>query len=164
MTQLKTIQVPLATGKQKRRKETRSQFAALPYRVRDDGEVEVLLVTSRGTRRWILPKGWPMRGLTPAETALQEAWEEAGVRGRATDHCLGFYSYEKWFSPKSQVPCVVSVFPVEVEELADDFPEKGERKRKWFTRKKAAQKVDEAELRSIIKSFNPELLKGSAHR
>jgi len=60
--------------------EVRTQFAALPFRVKED-KVQVLLITSRGTGRWIVPKGWPMEGKTPAESALQEAWEEAGVQG-----------------------------------------------------------------------------------
>ena len=74
--------------------DMRTQFAALCHR-RRAGRTEVLLVTSRGTGRWIAPKGWPVAGLTPAETALQEAWEEAGVRGRVEDLCLGLYSYVK---------------------------------------------------------------------
>jgi len=77
-----------------RKGEVRSQFAALCYRIKR-GKVQVLLVTSRGSKRWIVPKGWPMEGKTPAASAKQEAWEEAGVYGRSVGSCLGVYSYAK---------------------------------------------------------------------
>jgi 8-oxo-dGTP pyrophosphatase MutT (NUDIX family) len=60
----------------------RIQYAALPYRARGKSELEVMLVTSRGSRRWIIPKGWPKRGIPAHDTAAKEAFEEAGVIGR----------------------------------------------------------------------------------
>ena len=151
-----TLQVPLRIAGASKR-ETRTQFAALPYRRAKDRKAgfEVLLVSSRDTGRWIVPKGWPMDGVTPAAAAAQEAWEEAGVRGKVSDQCLGLYSYAKWLDEELSLPCIVAVFAVEVQRLDDDFPEAGMRKRKWFSPKKAAAKVEEAELQQIIRNFDP---------
>jgi len=141
------------------KRDLRAQFAALPYRI-DDGMTEILLITSRDTARWILPKGWPMAGKTPAEAATAEAWEEAGATGRMHDVCLGHYSYRKVFSEQDDLACIVAVFPLQVEKLADSFPESGQRRRQWFSPKKAASLVDEPELKRILKRFTPE---GLAH-
>lgn len=140
-----------------RKTDVRSQFAALCYRMRK-GEPEVLLITSRGSQRWIIPKGWPMAERTPAKAALQEAWEEAGVKGRVFDRCLGLFSYTKDISETESLPCVALVYPVFVTSLEKDYPEKGERRRKWFSPKKAAGKVAEPELKKILKTFDPRLL------
>lgn len=139
------------------KRETRTQFAAICYRTAKSksGGTEILLVTSRHTGRWIIPKGWPMDGMRPAAAAAQEAWEEAGVRGRAVDHCLGLYAYDKWIDSSLSLPCIVAVFPVEVRKLDKSFPEVGERKRKWFSPKKAASKVDEPELKTLLMHFDP---------
>ena len=72
-----------------------NQVAAIPVRRRDDGNLEVLLVTSRETRRWIVPKGWPWPEVSDHEAAAAEAWEEAGVRGRILADGLGTYTYDK---------------------------------------------------------------------
>ncbi|WP_425045956.1 NUDIX hydrolase [Primorskyibacter sp. S87] len=135
-----------------------TQFGALCYRI-DDGKPQVLLVTSRGTGRWILPKGRPIEGLNPAETAAQEAWEEAGVVGKPRDHCLGFYPFEKDRDENGYVPCAVLVYPVRVQKMTDDFPERGQRRIKWFSRKKAASAVGEPELSRILLSFDPRRLR-----
>lgn len=138
-----------------RKRETRAQFAALCYRIVKD-RPQVLLVTSRDTGRWVIPKGWPIDGMTPAETASIEAWEEAGAEGRAVDIALGIYSYDKFLDDEGiVVPCMVTVFPFKVKHLANDFPEEDVRKRKWFTLKKAAQRVNEADLAQIILRFDP---------
>lgn len=134
----------------------RTQYAALCYRMSRD-KPEVLLVTSRGTGRWLVPKGWPMSGHTPAETAAKEAWEEAGVIGKVKDTCLGLFSYQKVIEDGQDLPCVVMVYPVTVKSLAVRFPEMGQRKRKWFTPKKAAQKVAEPELARILSDFDPKI-------
>lgn len=157
MGSMKTYQAPLRIGGVPKR-ETRTQFAALCFR-RRKSEVEVLLVSSLATGRWIIPKGWPMDGLTPADAALQEAYEEAGVRGTAIDHCVGLYSYNKWIDDETSLPCVVAVFPVEVKRLEDEFPEAGQRKRKWFSPKKAAARIKEVELKQILREFDPARLK-----
>jgi 8-oxo-dGTP pyrophosphatase MutT (NUDIX family) len=149
-------QTPLRIGAAAKR-ETRTQFGALCYRRTDAKKsgVEVLLVSSRDTGRWIIPKGWPVDGETPAAAAAMEAWEEAGVRGRVYETCIGHYSYHKWIDEEMSLPCIVAVFAVEVLRLDDDYPEAAERKRKWLTPKKAAQRVEEEELRHIILSFDP---------
>lgn len=139
------------------KRETRTQFAAICYRRSKSKKqgIEILLVTSRDTQRWIIPKGWPMDGLTPAASATQEAWEEAGVRGRSHDHCVGLYSYDKWIDTSLSLPCIVAVFPVEVHKLDKEFPEAALRKRKWFSPRKAAEKVDEPALKTLLMHFDP---------
>lgn len=139
------------------KRDVRTQFGALCWRRKDD-EVQVLLITSRRRKRWVLPKGWPMDGATPAEAALTEAWEEAGVEGAAKPVCLGIYSYDKELDDDTVMPCVVAVFPVKVKELADMWPEKPERQRKWVAPKKAAALVDEPELAAILAAFDPSKL------
>lgn len=136
----------------------RTQYGALCYRVRKD-KVQVLLVTSRGTGRWIIPKGWPIPGSSPAEAAAREAWEEAGVLGRLRDICLGIYSYAKRQPHGRPLPCVVAVYPVKVRKLEDDYPEAKERRRKWVSLKKAASLVEEPELAALLRGFNPAMLR-----
>jgi len=134
--------------------QVRTQFAALCYRVKKQ-KVQVLLVTSRGTKRWIVPKGWPMDAMTPAASALQEAWEEAGVIGRNAGGCLGVYSYEKGIGPNDDLPCLAMLYPVAVRSLAKKYPEAGQRRRRWVSRKKAARLVAERELSRLILDFDP---------
>lgn len=144
------------------KRDPRTQFAGLPFRVvkgKKGKRVEVLLVTSRETKRWIIPKGWPMDGMTPAEAAAQEVWEEAGARGRSYDICLGLYSYRKWMSEDLSLPIIVAVFPVKVRSLEDDYPEVAQRRRKWFGLKKAASKVEERDLRQLIATFSVDRLR-----
>lgn len=136
------------------KRETRVQFAALCYRYKND-KLQVLLITSRQRGRWILPKGWPENGLTPAKAALREAFEEGGVKGTAIDTCVGVYNYSKIRGPMAGMPKVVMVFPVAVDKLVKSYPEANERRRKWFGRKAAAARVDEPQLRKILKSFDP---------
>ena len=138
--------------------DVRTQFSALCFRVRR-GKPEVLLVTSRGSGRWIVPKGWPIDGKTPADSAAQEAWEEAGVIGRPFDRCLGLYSYVKTLVENRDSPIVALVYPIKVKSLAKKFPEEGQRVRKWFSMKKAAALVAEPELARILKDFDPKGLR-----
>ncbi|MEL6564346.1 MAG: NUDIX hydrolase [Pseudomonadota bacterium] len=146
-------QLPLSFGKG-HKTDVRTQFAALCYRVKGD-KVQVLLVTSRGTGRWILPKGWPINNKTPSESAAQEAWEEAGVIGRPDPRPLGLFSYVKTTGAEAGWPCVAMVYAVRVKSLESDFPEAGQRKRKWVSRKKAAAMVGEPELARILRDFDP---------
>lgn len=139
--------------------EVRSQFGALCYRVRR-GKTQILLVTSRGTGRWIVPKGWPVPDATPAETAAAEAYEEAGVAGEVHSLCLGVYDYAKGLDDGACLPCVVALYPLRVKSLLRKFPERGQRKRKWVSRKRAAAMVGEAELGALILSFSPSGQKG----
>ncbi len=138
------------------KRDVRTQFGALCYRIRE-GKVQILLITSRGRGRWIIPKGWPMDGETPAGAGATEAYEEAGVVGKLSDNVLGFYAYSKGHAGY-RLPCVVAVFPLKVTKVLKSYPEKGERRRKWVSQKKAVQMVGEPELRRIIKDFDPRLL------
>ena len=135
------------------KRAVRTQFGALCYRL-NDGKVEVLLITTRRSGRWIIPKGWPMDGQTPAGAAATEAWEEAGVTGKLSHQVLGFYAYDKGYGG-DRMPCVVAVFPLKVKKIAKDFPEAKQRRRKWVSQKKAATMVEQPELRALIKAFDP---------
>jgi 8-oxo-dGTP pyrophosphatase MutT (NUDIX family) len=146
-------QLPISVGGAKK-SDVRTQFAALCYRVVKK-KVKVLVISSRGTGRWIVPKGWPMDGKTPADAALQEAWEEAGVIGKVVSAPLGLYSYQKVRDDAPDFPCVAVVYAVKVKSLAKEFPEAGERRVKWVGRKKAARLVDEPELSRILRDFDP---------
>jgi 8-oxo-dGTP pyrophosphatase MutT (NUDIX family) len=132
---------------------TARQFAALPYRRGKSGNIEVLLVTSRETRRWIIPKGWPISGVKPHDLAALEAMEEAGVTGEVEDEPIGAYRYEKKRSDGTIVMCTVDTFALKVEERMPTWPEQDERERKWFSLDEAAQKVQEPELRVLIKKL-----------
>lgn len=154
LTKIKQEPIDLENG---RKRDVRTQFGALCYRVQN-GDVQVLLITSRESRRWIIPKGWPMDGETPADAATTEAWEEAGVIGKTKNACVGIYTYSKRIDKTQSLPCVVAVFPIKVKALKKNFPEKGERKRKWVSLKKAAKLVDERDLGQIIKHFSPKNL------
>jgi len=158
MARKPTIQAPLRIAAAAKR-ETRTQFAVLPYRLKKKGALEVLLISSLDTGRWIVPKGWPIDGLRPSEAAAQEAWEEAGIRGRVYDDVLGLYSYSKWLDEELSLPCIVLVFALEVSRSDEVFPEAGQRKLKWMSQKKAAQLVDEPELKQIIAGFDPARLR-----
>jgi 8-oxo-dGTP pyrophosphatase MutT (NUDIX family) len=135
----------------------RTQVGALCWRRAPAGP-EVLLVTSRETGRWVIPKGWPIADLTAEAAALREAWEEAGVRG-AAGAAVGLFTYDKVVNREARrpeaVPCVVAVFAVEVTERAKDFPEAGQRRVKWFPRDRAARKVHEPALQALILGFDP---------
>jgi 8-oxo-dGTP pyrophosphatase MutT (NUDIX family) len=132
----------------------RVQYGALCWRLGSDG-VEVLLITSRDTGRWVIPKGWPMPGLAPEDAAAQEAWEEAGVDGRINPLCIGRFGYQKCLSVSASVPCAVSVYGLKVANVAKSFPEAKERQRKWFPLSEAAALVAEPDLSRIIAGFTP---------
>ncbi len=136
-----------------------AQVAALCWRVKD-GRPEILLVTSRDTGRWVLPKGWPMAGKSDAEAARLEAWEEAGATGKISPICLGFYPYAKVIDEETELPCVVAVYPMKVKTLADRFPERSQRRRRWFSPAKAAEKVAEPDLADLLRGFEPSQIKG----
>lgn len=127
------------------------QVAALPYRRK--GDLEILLITSRETRRWVIPKGWPMEDRSPARAAEREAFEEAGLKGEIKSKPLGAYSYVKQKADGEAVDCRVAVFPMQVRGQAKDWPEKGQRELRWFRAAEAAEAVDEPELRDLIRRF-----------
>lgn len=133
--------------------DLRAQFGALCYRIHKE-KIQVLLITSRGSGRWVIPKGWPIDGVTPAKAAKIEAWEEAGVQGHVFPVCIGLYSHFKRIED-SRVPCLVSVFPLAVKRLSDEYPDAGTRRRKWVSLKKAVKMVDQPELEQLIAQFDP---------
>jgi 8-oxo-dGTP pyrophosphatase MutT (NUDIX family) len=126
------------------------QAAALCLREGRTGR-EVLMVTSRTTRRWVLPKGWPMKGRTLAGAALREAWEEAGVIGTVEDTPVGWYSYEKTRKDGPPLSCRVEVFRVAVTDLARDWPEARKRRREWMALEQAAGVVTEPQLQALLR-------------
>lgn len=129
------------------------QVGALCWRKRK-GQTEVLLVTSRDTGRWVVPKGWPMKGRSAAGSAMQEAWEEAGVRvDPAESRAAGTFDYVKQLKGGRKLRLTVHLFSVRLRksDLHDRFPEAKERKRTWMTARKAASKVEEPGLRKILR-------------
>jgi 8-oxo-dGTP pyrophosphatase MutT (NUDIX family) len=125
------------------------QIAALPFRHRH-GKVGVLLVTSRETKRWVIPKGWPMDGHTDYQAAKIEAFEEAGAEGRIGTVAIGAFEYVKRLRDGACKLCQVSVYPLDVSGLARKWPEQNERERRWFSAKDAAELVEEPKLKEII--------------
>jgi 8-oxo-dGTP pyrophosphatase MutT (NUDIX family) len=139
--------------------KTIRQIAALCWRMHK-GHVEVLLITSRETGRWVIPKGWPMDGLSAAAAAAREAWEEAGVEGEISDIALGKYIYDK-IMPSKVLCCSVDVFPLRVKELKSKFPEAKMRRRAWHRASEAAHMVAEPELHDLLTlvAEQPQVLK-----
>lgn len=133
----------------------RRQVAALPWRRGTDGP-EILLITSRETRRWVTPKGGRMSGKTDAEAAAQEALEEAGVEGRVTDRPLGRFRYLKVLKRRASRWCSVDVYGLEVAVEHSDWQERAERERVWLSREEAARRVDEPDLKALIAGFDPD--------
>jgi 8-oxo-dGTP pyrophosphatase MutT (NUDIX family) len=129
------------------------QYATLPYRIEADGSLTLLLVTSRETRRWVVPKGWPMKGKKPYQAAAREAYEEAGIAGKPEKRPIGAYRYWKRRDAAFSL-CRVEVFPLQVDHLEESWPEQGERTRQWFDPETAASLVDEPGLESLITSFS----------
>lgn len=131
----------------------RVQAAALPWRHKG-GRIEVMLVTSRGTGRWVLPKGWPEGDESLVSTARREALEEAGVEGIADKDEIGRYFYGKATDTGLLWRCEVAVFPLKVEQEAKKWPEKKKRTRLWVTREAAADMVQEPDLAELIRSYD----------
>lgn len=130
----------------------RVQVAALPWRKTGD-DVEVLLVTSRDTGRWVLPKGWPEGQEDLYMAAAREAAEEAGVDGSVSRFEIGRYYYDKVQPSGMEWRCEVLVFPLEVDRLAEKWPEKKRRRREWVSPAEAAKRVREADLAELIAQF-----------
>jgi 8-oxo-dGTP pyrophosphatase MutT (NUDIX family) len=128
------------------------QVAALPFRKRR-GKIEILLITSRETKRWVIPKGWPMPGLMDFSAAKREAFEEAGVEGRACKIPIGEFAYDKRLKSGDVRTCLVRVFLLNVQALHASWPEKHQRRRAWFTPEKASELVHEKGLKSLILSM-----------
>ena len=124
-----------------------NQSGVVPFRWGKDG-VEILLITSRSGKRWVIPKGIVEPELSPQESAQKEAFEEAGITGNIINTTIGKYTYKKWGGT-----CTVQVFLLEVEKICDEWPEDFFRTREWISVKEASKRVDEEELKKIIQSI-----------
>lgn len=127
----------------------RTQYAALPYVIRDN-RPQVMLITSRETRRWVIPKGWPVKKTDPHDVAALEAFEEAGLVGHVAQEPLGTYQYEKRLKSGKTTTCTVQVFLFEVDAELDEWPEKGQRERRWMSPSAAALMVSEPGLVQLM--------------
>ncbi|MEM9427325.1 MAG: NUDIX hydrolase [Pseudomonadota bacterium] len=134
--------------------ETAEQIAALPFHRDRKGKLRVLMVTSRETRRWVMPKGWLMDGKKPWHAAKIEALEEAGAVGTISDQAIGHYDYEKRMGRRRLVHCRVTVYPMMVDRLKRRWKERKERKRRWFSLRKAAKLVDEPQLTALLEKIS----------
>jgi 8-oxo-dGTP pyrophosphatase MutT (NUDIX family) len=129
----------------------RAQYGALPFRRTPD--LEILLVTSRDTGRWVIPKGWPMKSKSRRAAAAIEALEEAGVEGEVGRQPLGAYIYDKVLPSGARMPCQVTVFALEVRIQRPTWREQGQRRQQWFGWEAAAEAVREPDLAQIIRDF-----------
>ncbi|WGJ15957.1 NUDIX hydrolase [Methylocapsa sp. D3K7] len=147
-------QIPTRKKVLKAQHAVRVQYGALPYRFTKSGAPEILLVTSRQTKRWIIPKGWPIKGLKPAKSAAREAYEEAGVRGSVKTKSIGIFSYEKSSVDDGiTIPCDVRLFPLLVKRQSKTWPESEQRVARWLEPTVALSLIKEKSLRSLISSF-----------
>lgn len=132
----------------------RIQYGALPYRFTPDAALEFLLVTTRRSRRWIIPKGWPIKGLKPAESAAREAFEEAGVIGKVGAQSVGLFAYDKLAEESGvTVTCEVKVFPLLVKRQTETWPEFDQRAVQWVPPSEALSLIKEPELKSLLEAF-----------
>jgi ADP-ribose pyrophosphatase YjhB (NUDIX family) len=130
-----------------------TQVGALPWRISEGGMREVMLLTSRGTHRWVIPKGWPVKGLKATEAASQAAGKEAGLVGQVVGkRALGAYHYEQRL-PWGAELCQVRVFLLRVERQLPDWPDRNTRETRWFDANAAAELVEEGGLAEIIANF-----------
>jgi 8-oxo-dGTP pyrophosphatase MutT (NUDIX family) len=130
----------------------KTQYAALPWRY-SGASRQVLLISSRETGRWVIPKGWPIKGLSPAQAAAREAYEEAGLGGQVSKKPIGAFEYGKRLANGQVQPTRVQVFALEQMVQHKDWPEQGQRKLQWFSVPEAAEAVQEPELKDIIRKL-----------
>lgn len=130
------------------------QIAALPLRWDKTGKLRVLMVTSRDRGRWVMPKGWQMDGKKPWRAAEIEALEEAGAVGFVSDDPIAHYHYDKRLDDGSTVLCRVFLYPMIVEKLKRRWKESKQRKRHWFSPKKASRLVEEEELSILLNDLS----------
>jgi 8-oxo-dGTP pyrophosphatase MutT (NUDIX family) len=145
---------PKGTQKRKAKGAVRIQYGALPYRFTAFAALEILILTTRQSQRWIVPKGWPIRGLKPEKSAAQEAYEEAGVRGRVGAKPVGAFSYRKILDESgAEATCEVKVFPLLVKRQSLSWPESAQRIVQWVDPAKAVALIKEPELKVLIAAF-----------
>ena len=128
------------------------QSGVIPYR-RAGEEVEILLITSSRRRRWTIPKGYVKTGLSPVISALEEAWEEGGIRGIVSEAPVGHYLYTK-----RALLLSVEVFSLRVEETHDVWPERWKRRRVWMPLAESIEAIEEPGLRQVLDQFGVSLL------
>ena len=145
------------------KKALRLQVGALPVRFDDNGEQQLLLLTSRETRRWVIPKGWRMRGRTPWQAAAQEALEEAGVVGRPRKKPIGSYVYFKRRKAHFDV-CRVDVYVLAFAKQLKTWREIGQRETRWFPLAEAAERVEEPGLVALIRKLEAKGVEGAKPR
>ncbi|MBX3478395.1 MAG: NUDIX hydrolase [Brevundimonas sp.] len=131
----------------------RRQVAALCWRRGQGGVLEILLITSRDTGRWVTPKGGRMPGLSDAQAAAQEALEEAGVEGEVGESPLGEFRYLKRLKRRGPRPTRVTVFALQVQRQHPGWKEAAQRTRRWFRADRASVMVDETDLGALIRAF-----------
>jgi len=127
------------------------QVSAIPYRYNDDN-LQILILTSRSNKNWIIPKGLIDEGDSELKTALKETKEEAGVTGIVIDKPVGTYTYKKW-----QGQCQVTVYPLEVSDIFIRWDEMDFRKRKWVSGEEAVKKVKPKSVAKLINKFITEM-------
>jgi len=135
----------------------RPQVGALPVRFDEDGTLEVLLITSRRSRKWIIPKGNPMKRLAPHHAAAREAFEEAGAIGAIEGEARGHYRHRKR-KARGQIRCRVAVYVMAVEHHLEQFPERRERAVRWFTVDDAHDAIRNRRLRELIARVSAEIV------
>jgi 8-oxo-dGTP pyrophosphatase MutT (NUDIX family) len=128
-----------------------TQIGALPVRMAEDGSLQVLLITSRETKRWVIPKGWRMKGLKDCKAAAREAQEEAGLLGEIRKEPIGSSAYWKRRSDHFDL-CQVDVYLLEVRGQLEKWREKDQRQQRWFSLPEAADRVDEPGLGELIEN------------
>lgn len=134
----------------------RQQVGVFPWRIHRDGEVRVLLITSRGGGRWIVPKGWPAKGYPLLVAAAREAFEEAGAVGDISPAPVMAYRYAKVLDDGSQAVCHVAVFGMNVRGTLSHWREKEQRQRRWFSLEEAADRLDDTELAAFVRALGDE--------
>ncbi len=146
--------IPRKPRKRKVKPALRIQYAALPYRFTPAAALEILLVTTRRSRRWIIPKGWPIKGLRPPKSAAREAFEEAGVRGKVGTKSVGLFTYDKLLDEHGiAVACEVRVFPLLVKRQSEAWPEFEQRVVQWVEPTKAVTLIKEPGLKKLVAAF-----------
>jgi 8-oxo-dGTP pyrophosphatase MutT (NUDIX family) len=152
----------MATIDRKRRKPApkpalRIQYGALPYRFTQAAALEVLVVTTRQAKRWIIPKGWPIKRRTPAGSAAREAFEEAGVRGKIGAKSIGRFRYTKPSGNGAEPDYDVKVFPLLVKKQAVSWPESKQRVVRWVDPETAVSLIGEPELKVLVAAFTKKM-------
>ncbi len=141
---------------------TSIQYGALPYRLTPAHGIEILLVTTKESKRWIIPKGGPIKGLKPSKSAAREAFEEAGVRGATSEKAIGSFRFHKTLQASPDILCEVKVYALNVKRQMKTWPEQHQRRVRWCQPAEAQAAVNDIGLRSLIGLFVAEMMSHSA--